>query len=87
MARTDGPTRTRHRRADDVSAADETNDDDVGREVDRVTRRAEARTGDPLAPPFNPLRADEVVCRRCRLVVRRRLPDGVPLLVCDDCRW
>jgi hypothetical protein len=56
-----------------------------------VDERAESlrwRRGEPpgLDPP-TPLRPDEVVCRSCHLVVRRRDPLDVPLLICDDCRY
>lgn len=52
------------------------------------TQYSERGLTDPpgLQPP-RPLADDEVVCRSCHLVVRRRDPDGVALLVCDDCRW
>jgi hypothetical protein len=53
--------------------------------------RAKRRGGDSEPPRFlppEPLRSDEVICRSCRLAVRRcGIPEGVPLLVCDDCRW
>jgi hypothetical protein len=54
-----------------------------------VHDRAKQRAGSAEAPgilPLAPLRDDEVICRSCHLAVRRRDPDGVPLLVCDDCR-
>jgi hypothetical protein len=49
--------------------------------------RERGLTEPPALEPPAPLSADEVVCRSCHLVVRRRDPEGVALLVCDDCRW
>lgn len=68
----------------DLRAAFDRDDDDAIRDaLDRLTRR-EGEPGPPVEPP-RPLRRDEVVCRSCRLVVRRTELAGVALLVCSDC--
>lgn len=84
MNRGGGALNSRSRRADGVRAATEPNDDDAR------GLHGWARGGDVEPPgilPLAPLRPDEVVCRSCRLAVKRRDPEGVALLVCDDCRW
>jgi hypothetical protein len=71
---------------DDLRSGYDRDDDDLVRDVHEHLRRP-GRTEPPgLVPPV-PQRDDEVVCRSCRLVVRRREPSGVALLICDDCRW
>ncbi|MPZ89251.1 MAG: hypothetical protein GEU81_14525 [Nitriliruptorales bacterium] len=72
---------------DDLQSWYDPDDDEL---VRLAHDRAKRRGGDDEPPRFlppQPLREDEVICRSCRLAVRRRIPDGVPLLVCDDCRW
>lgn len=69
---------------DDLRAAFDRDDDDAIREaLDRLTRR-EGESGPSIEPP-RPLGQDEVVCRSCRLMVRRTDLAGAALLVCSDC--
>lgn len=74
-------------RTDDLQSAHDPNDDEF---VRAVHDRAKQRAG-PVEPPeflpLAPLRPDEVICRSCHLAVRRRDPEGVTLLICNDCRW
>lgn len=81
----------RRQRADDLRSAFDPDDDDLVRDVHERARRRrppDPSMADPRAPtPPRPRGDDEVVCRRCRLVVPRRAPDGVVQLLCDDCRW
>ncbi|MDP8969432.1 MAG: hypothetical protein M3N52_02815 [Actinomycetota bacterium] len=68
--------------ADDLRAGHDANDEQVVRAL-QVARRPATQPLEP-SPPV-PLRADEVVCRSCRLAVRRPDLGDVVLLVCDDC--
>ena len=74
-------------RYDDLRGVFDAQDDDVVRDrFERAARRS-GRVEPPQFEQPRPVGSDEVVCRSCRLVVRGRLPDGVPLLYCDDCRF
>lgn len=74
------------RQLDDLRSTYDPDDDDVVRDAAAVPPPRGDGEATRLAPPV-PVRDGEVVCRSCRLVVRRALPAGVDLLVCDDCRW
>jgi hypothetical protein len=69
--------------ADDLRAGYDPNGEDAERALPRGPRGRTGVLGSALPRPA----ADEVVCRSCRMLVRR--PDlrgtGVILLVCDDC--
>jgi len=73
-------------RIDDLRSGHDPDDDDLVRDLHERRRRAALGEAPEPQPPA-PVRDDETVCRSCNLVVRRRDPQGVPLLVCDDCRW
>lgn len=69
---------------EDLHAAFDRDDADAIRDaLDRLTRR-DGEPAPPVEPPRPPGR-HEVVCRSCRLVVRRADLAGAALLVCTDC--
>lgn len=78
---------SRRRGTDDLRSWYDPDDDDLVREAAERTRRRSGGTEPPGLTPPAPLRDDEVVCRRCHLVVRRTVPAGATQLLCDDCRW
>lgn len=67
---------------DDLRSDFDRDDDEVVR--DALPARSPEEGVDRVAPVV-PLRDDEVVCRTCRLVVRRGDLGDAILLVCPDC--
>lgn len=77
----------RHRRrdVDDLRYGLDRDDDELVRDaLDRLVDRREQEEPPTLVEP-RPLNHGEVVCRTCRLVVRRADLAGTTLLVCNDC--
>ena len=71
---------------DDLRSTYDRDDDELVRDACEAAPELRGAASPPIEPPA-PLRDDEVICRSCRLAVRRRDPVGVVLLICDDCRW
>lgn len=69
-------------RVDDLRSDFDRDDDEAVRDA-FPTRSADE--GVDRVGPVVPLREDEVVCRTCRLVVRRGDLGDAILLVCPDC--
>lgn len=77
-----------YRGVDDLRSGYDPDDDDRVRVAHERRRRWSGQAEPPALEAPRPLSTDEVVCRRCHLVVKApRHPAGLPLLACDDCRW
>lgn len=72
---------------DDLRAGYDPDDDDLVRErLDHARRRSGGDNQLPELHPALPARNDEILCRSCRLYVRREFFGDAVLLICRDCR-